>query len=141
MSLRTISAKFHRLIYLYSQSGKVEWQLVETMVDVILNKDVEDKRLKEILAKSKISPNKVKSLNLLEASRANGVSLEELSSALRRSLLRGELFYEIKAKAILVKAKDLNRKTIQPPVSRKEILEEWLELREWLYNKPPLELE
>ncbi|MGB9797108.1 MAG: ATP-dependent DNA helicase, partial [bacterium] len=141
LSLKTISAKFHRLIYLYSQSGKVEWQLVETMVDVILNKDVEDKRLKEILAKSKISPNKVKSLNLLEASRANGVSLEELSSALRRSLLRGELFYEIKAKAILVKAKDLNRKTIQPPVSRKEILEEWLELREWLYNKPPLELE
>ena len=137
LNLERISPKVLRLIHLFAQYGRASWRIVERMVDVVLQEgeDVEDKELREILKKNGISSKRIKTIDLLKSARESGVPLDHISHALHRALLRGELFYEVKSRAIFVRTENSNAFPI-PPISREDILREWKALLDWLYTFP-----
>ncbi|MBC7328915.1 DEAD/DEAH box helicase family protein [bacterium] len=134
-----IPPKRWRLIHLFSQSGRASWRIVERMVGIVLQegKEVEDKELREILRENGVSSKRIKTLDLLASARKSGIPLDVISHSLHRALLRGELFYEVKSRAILVRAKNSHAKVI-PPISREEIIREWSELSEFVSSIPSI---
>jgi ATP-dependent DNA helicase DinG len=136
-NLGGIAPKMWRLIHLFSQSGNASWRIVERMVGIVLQegREVEDEELRGILRANGVSSKRIKTVDLYASARKSGIPLDVLSHSLHRALLRGELFYEVKSRAILVRAKNSNSQPI-PPISREEILKEWSELSEFVSSIP-----
>lgn len=131
-----VSPKLLRVLYLLSNSGRIDWQLVEKEIEVLLLDSLKDRRLRTLLLKAGVSEKRTHRINLYHWAKEEEIPIGELSSALHRSLHEGELFYEVKRRGILVKAKSLSGPSLYPPVSREEILEEWRKLRRWLSSLP-----
>ena len=98
-------------------------------------REVEDEELRGILRANGVSSKRIKTVDLYASARKKGVPLDVLSHSLHRALLRGELFYEVKSRAILVRAKNSDSQPI-PPISREEIQKEWSELSEFVSSIP-----
>jgi len=136
-NLAELPPKIWRLIHLFSQAGRASWRIVERMVGIVLQegREVEDRELRDILQRNGVSSKRIKTVDLYASARKSGIPLDVISYALHRALLRGELFYEVKSRAILVRAKNSDAKII-PSISREDILREWSELFEFLSSIP-----
>ncbi|MBC7327169.1 DEAD/DEAH box helicase [bacterium] len=139
LDLRKITPKLWRILHLLSSAGRMEWRLIDKEMMLILLKELEDKELEEILRRVGISEKLMRPLDLSRLAEETGFPLEELHMRLRRSLYSGELFYAVKQRAILIRAKPAGKEPIRPPLKREEILQKWQTLWNWLSSIPKME--
>lgn len=125
-----------RVLYLLWSAEKAHWWVVEKEIDVVLLSDVEDKELKHILYKAGVTDKRKTRVNLLRYAMEFGIPIEILSSSLRRSLFKGGVFYEIRKRGIVVKAKSPSAFLPTLSVSREEVLAKWRSLQEWITSLP-----